>query len=89
MSWSLLWFLCSFNRLLVESARWLITTNQLEEGLKALRRVAYINGKKNAGEILTTEVIWEGETVIGTKCHELTIPQIWAPTRPQSKIRIM
>ncbi|XP_058518219.1 steroid transmembrane transporter SLC22A24-like [Ochotona princeps] len=59
-------FVCSLlSRWLVESARWLITINQQEEGLKALRRVAYINGKKSAGEILTTEVIWEGEMVIG------------------------
>ncbi|XP_004596940.2 steroid transmembrane transporter SLC22A24-like [Ochotona princeps] len=42
---------------LTESARWLITTNKLEEATKALRRVAHINGKKNAGKILTTEFV--------------------------------
>ncbi|XP_002721035.2 steroid transmembrane transporter SLC22A24-like isoform X1 [Oryctolagus cuniculus] len=45
------------SRRLVESARWLITTNHLVEGTKALRRVAHISGKKSAGEILTLEFV--------------------------------
>ncbi|KAM4846109.1 steroid transmembrane transporter SLC22A24 isoform 1-T1 [Thomomys bottae] len=49
---------CLFSRLLVvESARWLIFSNQLEKGLEELRRVARINGKKNAGETLTIEFV--------------------------------
>ncbi|XP_058382601.1 steroid transmembrane transporter SLC22A24-like isoform X1 [Diceros bicornis minor] len=42
---------------LVESAQWLIVTHQLDEGLKELRRVADINGKKDAGETLTIEFV--------------------------------
>ncbi|XP_040837797.1 steroid transmembrane transporter SLC22A24-like [Ochotona curzoniae] len=45
------------SRWLTESPRWLITTNKLEEATKALTRVAHINGKKNAGKILTTEFV--------------------------------
>lgn len=41
----------------MESALWLVTTNRLEEGTKALRRVARINGKESAGEILTVEFV--------------------------------
>ncbi|XP_014648634.1 PREDICTED: solute carrier family 22 member 24-like [Ceratotherium simum simum] len=46
-----------FTRWLVESAQWLIVTHQLDEGLKELRRVADINGKKDAGEALTIEFV--------------------------------
>uniref|UniRef100_G1TGR3 Major facilitator superfamily (MFS) profile domain-containing protein n=1 Tax=Oryctolagus cuniculus TaxID=9986 RepID=G1TGR3_RABIT len=52
-----LFVLSLLSRRLVESARWLITTNQLAEGTKALRRVAHINGKESAGEILTLEFV--------------------------------
>uniref|UniRef100_A0A8C4M1C5 Solute carrier family 22 member 24 n=1 Tax=Equus asinus asinus TaxID=83772 RepID=A0A8C4M1C5_EQUAS len=44
----------------LESAQWLIITNQLDEALKELRRAAHINGKKDTGETLTIEVIWKG-----------------------------
>ncbi|XP_002721036.2 steroid transmembrane transporter SLC22A24-like [Oryctolagus cuniculus] len=52
-----LFVLSLLSRRLVESALWLVTTNRLEEGTKALRRVARINGKESAGEILTVEFV--------------------------------
>ncbi|XP_048216683.1 steroid transmembrane transporter SLC22A24-like [Perognathus longimembris pacificus] len=52
-----LWVCCMFSRMAVESARWLIFSNQVEKGLEELRRVARINGKKNAGETLTIEFV--------------------------------
>ncbi|XP_012884421.1 PREDICTED: solute carrier family 22 member 10-like [Dipodomys ordii] len=48
---------CVLSRMLVESARWLVFSNQLEKGLEELRRVARINGKKNAEETLSIEVV--------------------------------
>uniref|UniRef100_A0A5F9CD46 Solute carrier family 22 member 24 n=1 Tax=Oryctolagus cuniculus TaxID=9986 RepID=A0A5F9CD46_RABIT len=52
-----LFVLSLLSRRLVESARWLITTNQLVEGTKALRSVAHINGKESSGKILTLEFV--------------------------------
>ncbi|XP_014682583.2 steroid transmembrane transporter SLC22A24 isoform X1 [Equus asinus] len=52
-----LFILFLFSRSVLESAQWLIITNQLDEALKELRRAAHINGKKDTGETLTIEFV--------------------------------
>ncbi|XP_045039346.1 solute carrier family 22 member 12 isoform X2 [Desmodus rotundus] len=42
---------------LAESARWLLITGRLEKGLRELRRVAAINGKRAVRDTLTKEVL--------------------------------
>ncbi|KAM5249001.1 solute carrier family 22 member 12-like isoform 3-T3 [Ctenodactylus gundi] len=42
---------------LPESARWLLSTGMLEQGLQELQKVATINRKKAAGEALTGEAV--------------------------------
>ncbi|XP_038279382.1 solute carrier family 22 member 12 isoform X1 [Canis lupus familiaris] len=51
-------FLCFvYSWWLAESARWLLITGRLEQGLRELRRVAAINGKGAVEDSLTTEVL--------------------------------
>ncbi|XP_047547594.1 solute carrier family 22 member 12 isoform X1 [Lutra lutra] len=51
-------FLCFlYSWRLAESARWLLITGRLERGLRELRRVAAINGKREVEDALTTEVL--------------------------------
>ncbi|KAM5249002.1 solute carrier family 22 member 12-like isoform 4-T4 [Ctenodactylus gundi] len=45
------------DRWLPESARWLLSTGMLEQGLQELQKVATINRKKAAGEALTGEAV--------------------------------
>ncbi|XP_008590459.1 PREDICTED: solute carrier family 22 member 12 isoform X3 [Galeopterus variegatus] len=45
------------DRWLAESARWLLITGGLDRGLQELQRVAAINGRRAAGDTLTTEVL--------------------------------
>ncbi|XP_012318499.1 solute carrier family 22 member 12 isoform X2 [Aotus nancymaae] len=49
-------FLCSW--WLAESARWLLTTGRLDQGLQELRRVAAINRKGAVWDSLTPEVLF-------------------------------
>ncbi|CAK6449690.1 unnamed protein product [Pipistrellus nathusii] len=55
---SLPFFLCFvYSWWLAESARWLLITGRLEQGLRELQRVAAINGRRAAGDALTMEVV--------------------------------
>ncbi|KAM8971308.1 solute carrier family 22 member 12-like [Sarcophilus harrisii] len=55
---------------LAESARWLIITGKTDRGLHALRKVAGINGKKDARDTLTTEI------VLATMQEDLTTAKV-------------
>ncbi|XP_075404144.1 steroid transmembrane transporter SLC22A24-like [Tenrec ecaudatus] len=45
------------SRWLMESARWLIVNNHLNEGLKQLSRAAYINGRKDISESVSVTFV--------------------------------
>lgn len=59
----LFFFFCCIS----ESVRWLITTGKTEQALTELRRIAFINGKKDVAQSLTTEIL------ISTMKEELNI----------------
>ncbi|XP_012781068.2 solute carrier family 22 member 22-like [Ochotona princeps] len=46
-------FLCMVS----ESVRWLIVTGKTEQALKELKKIAYINGKKDVAQSLTAEIL--------------------------------
>uniref|UniRef100_A0A452T705 Solute carrier family 22 member 11-like n=1 Tax=Ursus maritimus TaxID=29073 RepID=A0A452T705_URSMA len=49
---------------LPESARWLIIVGKPDQALQELRKVARINGHKQATKSLTVEVRWRGQTPV-------------------------
>ncbi|XP_012884423.1 PREDICTED: solute carrier family 22 member 24-like [Dipodomys ordii] len=50
---------CVLSRMLVESARWLVFSNQLEKGLEELRRVSSAFQKPETGLSLTLSRMWK------------------------------
>lgn len=52
-------------RFFIESARWYSSSGRLDLTLKALQRVAWINGKREEGASLSMEVRPPGDTPAG------------------------
>ncbi|XP_012930414.1 solute carrier family 22 member 11 isoform X6 [Heterocephalus glaber] len=80
VSWSVR-FGASSRRWLPESARWLIITGQPDRALQELKKVARINGHKEARKTLTIEVLMSSmkEEAVSARAHTSVLDLIRMP----------